>query len=219
MLRVGLTGGLGSGKSTAAQMFQERGARVLSSDVIGRELMQPGQAVYQAIVRRFGDAVLLASGGLDRAVLARLAFEQGQVEALNAIVHPAVIARQEELMRGMPSGPIVIIESALIFEMKYGGAGSWRDRFDRMVLVTAPEKVKIDRFLARAGATETTRAALRAEALRRLALQMPDELKAPLCDFVIQNDGDLAKLREQVDSVWESLAPYGQQTPGVPAWA
>ena len=209
MLRVGLTGGLGSGKSTAAQMFEQRGAMVLCSDAIGRELMQPGQAVYQAIVKRFGDAVVLADGALDRAALARLAFEQGGVEALNAIVHPAVIARQEQMMHDMPTDAVVLVESALIFETKYGGAGGWRQRFDKMVLVTAPEEMKIARFLERSGATAMTQDALTAEARRRLALQLPDELKAPQCSFVIRNDGELADLETQVDSVWSSLLVNG----------
>src|ERR1017187_4883846 len=98
MLRVGLTGGLGSGKSTAAAMFAELGAYVLSADEIARELMQPGQAVYAAIGERFGPGVMKADGTLDRAALARIAFGEGRIEELNAIVHPATIARQAELI-------------------------------------------------------------------------------------------------------------------------
>jgi dephospho-CoA kinase len=207
MLRVGLTGGLGSGKSTAARMFAERGAQVLSSDAMGRELMEPGQAVYAEIVARFGQGVVLATGALDRPALARLAFEQGRVEELNAIVHPAVIARQEELLCGLERDAVVVIESALIFETRYGtsnGAG-WRERFDRMVLVMAPMPVKIARFLERAGATAETRDALEAEARRRLAVQMPDEEKIPFCDYVLRNDGDMAWLEVQVERVWQEL--------------
>ncbi len=88
MLRVGLTGGLGSGKSTAAKLFAAHGAHVLQSDAIGRELMQPGQAVYAAIVQHFGPGVVLPDGRLDRAALAQIAFAEGRVEELNAIVHP-----------------------------------------------------------------------------------------------------------------------------------
>jgi dephospho-CoA kinase len=205
MLRVGLTGGLGSGKSTAARIFEARGAVVLQSDTIGRELMQPGQAVYATIIARFGSGVLLPDGQLDRPALARLAFADGDVEALNAIVHPAVIARQEELMRGMAADAVVIVESALIFETKHGGPDGWRRRFDRMVLVTASEAQKIARFLERAGATDATAAALTAEAKRRLALQMPDEAKVALCDYVLVNDGDVAGLEAQVDRVWHDL--------------
>ena len=94
MLRVGLTGGLGSGKSTAARMFAALGAHVLQSDTIGREMMEPGQAVYAAIVDHFGRGVVRPDSRLDRAALAKIAFDDGRVEELNAIVHPAVIARQ-----------------------------------------------------------------------------------------------------------------------------
>src|ERR1035437_5877655 len=98
MLRVGLTGGMGSGKSTAAQMFAAHGAYVFSADEIGRGLMQPGQTVYAAIVARFGPSVVAADGSLDRGALARIAFGDGRIEELNAIVHPATIARQAELI-------------------------------------------------------------------------------------------------------------------------
>jgi dephospho-CoA kinase len=206
MLRVGLTGGLGAGKSTVARMFAARGTVVLSSDAIGRELMEPGGAVYTAIVARFGEAVVLPGGGLDRAALARLAFEQGRVEDLNAIVHPAVIAAQEQRISGLAAGAVVMIESALIFETNYGGPDGWKERFDRIVLVTAPEPMKIARFLERAGATVETRDALEAEARRRLAVQKPDEAKFPFCDYVLRNHGDVAGLEVQVERVWQDLA-------------
>src|SRR6202051_4196398 len=123
MLRVGLTGGLGSGKSTAARLFAALVAHVLQSDAIGRELMEPGQAVHSAIVDHFGNGVVLPDGRLDRVVLAKIAFDDKRVEELNAIVHPAVIARQAELSEAIfqqDRRAIVIVESALIFETKYG---------------------------------------------------------------------------------------------------
>lgn len=206
MLRVGLTGGLGAGKSTVARLFAARGAVVLGSDAIGRELMQPGEAVYAAIVERFGAGVVLPDGKLDRPALARLAFAGGAVEELNAIVHPAVIGRQEELIERLPADAVVVVESALIFETKHGGSSGWRHRFDRIVLVTAPEAMKLARFLERSGATEHTRTALEAEARRRLAAQLPDAVKVPWCDYVLRNDGDLAALEEQVECVWQGLA-------------
>ena len=218
MMRAGLTGGLGSGKSTAAALFGARGAVVLQSDAIGRDLMRPGEAVHAAITAAFGPEVLRPDGTLDRPALARLAFEQGRAEELNRIVHPAVIARQEQLLDQIAvSNPaaIVIIESALIFETTHGGPGGWRTRFDRMILVTAPESLKIYRFIERAGATDASRATLEAEARSRLALQMPDEVKAPLCDFVIVNDADLPALEAQVDRVWSALtATCPAQTAG-----
>ena len=101
MLRVGLTGGLGSGKTTVARMFSSLGVQASSADEIGRELMQPGQPVYADIVRLFGDRVVNSDGSLDRKTLAELAFQQNLADALNRIVHPAVIAAEEELMRGV----------------------------------------------------------------------------------------------------------------------
>jgi len=227
MLRVGLTGGLGSGKSTAAAIFQSLGAHILSSDEIGRALMQPGEAVYAAIVSRFGTDVLLPDGRLDRAALARLAFADHRVEELNAIVHPAVIDRQAELAAAVGERDphaIVIVESALIFETRYsetkyseskhsgeqrGASEGWRHRFDVLILVTAPEELKVARFVARSAAGRTLsdaeRTALEAEAYRRMAQQIPDEQKAALCNYVLTNDGALTELEWQIDRLWPLL--------------
>src|SRR5271163_2487116 len=98
MLRVGLTGGLGSGQSTAARLFAALGAHVLQSDAIGRELMEPGQPLYDGMIAHFGPGVVRPDGTLDRATLARIAFTEGRVEELNAIAHPLVIARQMALI-------------------------------------------------------------------------------------------------------------------------
>jgi dephospho-CoA kinase len=215
MLRVGLTGGLGSGKSTAGRLFRAHGAHVLEADAIGRELMQPGQAVYVAIVGHFGPGVISPSGELDRHALARIAFGEGRVEELNAIVHPAVIARQAELAEAIfaqDAGAVVMVESALIFETKHSGdekGEGWRRRFDRVILVTAPDEVKIARFVARAAGertlTDRERAELQAEAQRRLDQQIPDEQKAALSDYVLTNGGPLTELEWQVDQLWPIL--------------
>jgi dephospho-CoA kinase len=226
MLRVGVTGGLGSGKSTVVKMFAALGAHVLQADAIGRALMEPGQAVYAGIVAHFGEGVVLADGRLDRGALARIAFGDGRVEELNAIVHPAVIARQAELSREIfarDAGAVVMVESALIFETKYGetrygetssgdagGGGSrWSSRFDRIVLVTAPEELKIARFVARSAAggemTAERQAELEAEARRRIAQQIPDEQKSAMCDYVLTNGGALMELEWQVDELWPIL--------------
>jgi dephospho-CoA kinase len=212
MLRVALTGGLGAGKSTAAKMFAALGAVVLSSDEIGRQMMAPGQAVYRGIVDRFGDAVVLPSGELDRAALARIAFGDGRVEELNESVHPAVIEWQMEMIDEIAAkdpGAVVMVESALIFETNFAGEDGWRRRFDRIVLVTAPEELKVTRFVARAskGAVlnDAGRADLETEARRRLAKQMTDEKKASLSDYVLTNDGPATELEWQVDQLWPIL--------------
>jgi len=196
---------LGSGKSTVLRMLVDLGAHGLSADEIGRELMEPGTDVFAAIVARFGDGVVCADGRLNRPELARIAFGEGRVEELNAIVHPATIARQGELAEAIfarDRDAVVVVESALIFETLYGGG--WRERFDRMILVTAPDEVKIARFVARAGGAD--REMLEAEARRRLARMIPDAVKAPRCDFAISNDGNLDELRRSVGLVWEKLA-------------
>jgi dephospho-CoA kinase len=236
MLRVGLTGGLGSGKSTAVRLFAALGAHVLQSDAIGRELMEPGQAVYAAVLHHFGGGVVQPDGRLDRVALAKIAFDDGRVEELNAIVHPAVIARQAELSEAIfqkDRRAIVMVESALIFETKhsetkfsetkdgetkdgetnYGGKATgqarWHNRFDRIILVTAPEEVKIARFVARSAAGEVLtperREKLEAEARLRLAQQIPDERKSALCDYVLTNAGPLTELEWQVDQLWPIL--------------
>jgi len=212
MLRVGLTGGLGSGKSTAARMFAELGAHVLSADEIGRGLMQPGQTVYAQIVERFGPGVVAADKTLDRAALARIAFAEGRIEELNAIVHPATIASQAaaiDRIAARDPGAVVIVESALIFETKYGGEDGWHRRFDKLILVRAPEEVKIARFVARASSgrtlNEKARGALEAEARRRLAQQLEDDWKAERSDYVLRNDGSVEELLAQVDALWPVL--------------
>ncbi len=227
MLRVGLTGGLGSGKSTVAELFRAHGAKVLHSDAMGRELMEPGGPVHAQIVARFGSEVVLADGRLDRSALARIAFAEGRVDELNAMVHPAVIVRQreriEEIVRRHPAA-VVMVESALIFEAArdeavrdeaarsqatHGAVADWRERFDRLILVTAPEEMKIDRFVRRSAGDgeipEAQRAELQAEARRRLAQLIPDEQKAASCDYVLTNDGAITELEWQVDQLWPIL--------------
>ncbi|HXC97561.1 MAG TPA: dephospho-CoA kinase [Edaphobacter sp.] len=217
MLRVGLTGGLGSGKSTAAGLFAAHGAHILQSDTIGRALMEPGEAVYAAIADHFGRSVVSPDGRLDRGALAKIAFADGRVEELNAIVHPAVIARQTELAETIGARDpraVIMVESALIFETRFAGTNEtgskpWYTRFDRVILVTAPEEVKIARFVARSAEgqqiSEVRREQLETEARRRLAQQIPDEQKSSLCDYVLTNDGPLKELEWAVDHLWPIL--------------
>jgi dephospho-CoA kinase len=210
MLRIGVTGDLGSGKSTVARMLAERGAVVFSSDEMGRALMQPGQAVYAAIVARFGPSVVAADGTLDRKMLASMAFDprRPRVEELNAIVHPAVIKLQAQALAALASEQptaIAVIESALIFSTAY--ANSWRSRFDHVLLVTAPEDQKVERFVARSAADKTLssadRAALEADARRRLAVQHTEQYGADC--ILLHNDGDMEQLEAQVEAIWSRL--------------
>ena len=268
MLRVGLTGGLGSGKSAVAAVFAEGGAHVFSADEIGRALMQPGERVYTQIVEHFGREVVAASGQLDRQALARQAFEGGRLAELNAIIHPAVLRAQTQLLDKVEAndpGGIAVIESALIFEvsgevsgeasgetsqplsgeltrasednpgddpenspentngrepnrtapapasprsLNWRSPGHWRSRFDRLVLVTAPDELKIARYVSRVappGATPATREQLAADARSRLAAQIPDAEKIPFCDFVIENTQSLVLLRRRAQAVLAAL--------------
>lgn len=212
MLRVGLTGGLGSGKSTAAAMFREQGIHLLEADAIARSMMQPGEAVYRAIVEHFGPSVVRPDGALDRARLAALAFGQGRLAELNRIVHPPVVAEQErrtqEIFASHPQA-VVMIESALIFEAEaWGTAPGWRRRFDRVILIQAPDDLKIERFLARilpADVSSEQRAAAEADARARLAAQLPDAEKAARSDYVIDNSGALDATRRQVERIAAEL--------------
>ena len=218
MLRVGLTGGLGSGKSTVGQLFADCGAYILSADAIGREMMQPGQPVYAAILESFAGEpnappLTLPDGGLDRAALARYAFATGRIRELNRIVHPAVVAEQQRRIAAIADadgGALVVVESALIFEAEQEGrVPGFRERFDRLILVTAPEEARVQRFIARLSAgrvlTAEERTALEQDARRRIAAQMPDAQKIPFCDFVIENSGSAEELKQRVERICAAL--------------
>jgi dephospho-CoA kinase len=217
MLRVGLTGGLGSGKSTVAGFLREFGAQIIEADLLGRKMMEPGQPVYREIVRVFGPEVVSADGRLNRARLAELAFQGGRLNDLNAIVHPAVIAAQQRWIDEVADrdpAAVAVIESALIFEVvrdaqargeKESLLADWRRRIDRVVLVTAPDELKIARYAARVSPSGPARDAALADARVRLTHQIPDAQKAAMSDYVIDNSGDKAALYDQVASLWETL--------------
>ncbi len=198
MLKVGLTGGLASGKSTVAELLQARGAHVLLADRVAQELMRPGQPVYYEVVRHFGEEIVEADGSIDRARLAGIVFPK-RIEELNRIVHPAVIEKQEawmeEIGRREPAA-VAIVEAALIME---AGVGK---RFQKLIAVTCSMEQKVTRFAQRLGIGLE---AARAEVERRMAAQAPDELKARNADFVIDNSGSIAQLEPQVDAVWAEL--------------
>ncbi len=213
MLRVALTGGIASGKSAAAAMLRDLGAFVSQSDEVGRAMMQPGEAVYDRIVQQFGAGVVRADGSLDRRELARLAFHEGRLQELNGIVHPAVIASQAAWLRGVgvehPSA-VAVVESALVLETTFGAAADgtpWRARFDRVVLVTAPEEIRLERFVGRVLSSEplADRVTVEADARARFAAQMPEAEKRLLVDVVVENDGALDALRERVGRLYVQL--------------
>ena len=226
MLRVGLTGGLGSGKSTVAGLLRALGAEVLEADQLGRALMEPGQTVYAEIVRVFGSGVVSPDGRLNRTRLAELAFDGNRVQELNAVVHPAAIRAQRqwiETVFARDPAAVAVVESALIFEVERdarlrgeteGVLASWRRRFDRVVLVTAPDEVKMARYAARLSPDPAGREAAEADARNRLRHQIPDAEKARRADYVLENSGDRAQLEAQVAGLWRRLKAESNKIPG-----
>ncbi len=223
MLRVGLTGGLGSGKSTVAQMLRERGADVIEADELGRELMEPGQKVFSEIVEHFGGGVVAEDGRLDRKKLAGMVFTSAgnRLQELNAIIHPAVIQAQfdwaDAIFKQNPAA-ICVVESALIYEVardarlrgeSISALADWRHRFDCIVVVTAPEKLRIERYVGKTAASKAISAEERekiiSDAKARIAQQIPEAEKAARADFVVENSGDERALRETVEKLWEVL--------------
>ena len=225
MLRVGLTGGLSSGKSTVAAMLRTLGAEVVEADELGRALMEPGQPVFAEIVRVFGPEIVGSDGRMNRARLAEMAFQGGRLNELNAIVHPAVIAAEqnwtEQIFRRNPAA-VAVIESALIFEVERDARtrgesetvlADWRRRMDRVIVVTAPDELKIARYAARICPTGEGRAIAEADARLRLAHQIPDAVKAVRADYVLENAGDQAALRAQVEALWPRLLAESNKSP------
>ena len=214
MLKVGLTGGIASGKSAVGEMFVALGAYLVQADRIAHSLMQPGEPVYNEVVRHFGRGILNPDGSINRARLAELAFgpatdaegtRASRIEELNRIVHPAVIRSQEEWMYGIslqdPQG-VAIVEAALLLE---AGAG---DGFDRLVVVTCNTDQRVARFAARQKIDLET---ARKEVVRRMAAQLSDEEKVKAAHYVIENSGTLEHTREQARQVWEKLRAEAEQ--------
>lgn len=206
MLKVGLTGGIASGKSVVGKMLVALGAYLVEADHIAHSLMQPGEPVYNEVVRRFGRDILNPDGTVNRAKLAEVAFgagssgeRQSRIEELNRIVHPAVLRSQDEWMQAMglqDPHAVAVVEAALILE---AGAG---DRFDRLIVVTCDPEQRASRFAAR---QKIDVESARKEVARRMAAQLPEEAKIKAADYVIDNSGSLEDTREQVQNVWQKL--------------
>jgi dephospho-CoA kinase len=205
LLKVGLTGGIASGKSVVGGMLVSLGAHLVEADHIAHELMLPGQPVYKEVVRHFGDAILNPDGSVNRSKLAESAFGRAEssipnrIEELNLIVHPAVIRRQDEwmdLMAHEHPDDIVVVEAALILEA--GAANS----FDRLIVVTCTDEQRVARFAAR---QKIGLDAARKEVTRRMAAQLPEAEKIKAADYVIDNSGSLEHTQTQVRQVWGKL--------------
>ncbi|MFO7592065.1 MAG: dephospho-CoA kinase [Acidimicrobiia bacterium] len=194
MLLVGLTGGIGSGKSTVARLLEERGAVVVDADAVAREVVEPGTPALAALVERFGDGVLAPDGTLDRPALASLAFlDEESRKDLEAITHPAI---NEEFLRRMQAAPpdaIVVCDVPLLAESEQArGRG-----YPIVLVVEAPEELRLARLEGRGVSRE--------DAERRMAAQASDEERRALATHVIDNSGDLAALEHQVAALWPDL--------------
>jgi dephospho-CoA kinase len=204
MLLVGLTGNIASGKSTVAQMLAERGATIVDADVLARRAVEPGTSAYQRIIERWGDAVLAPDGHVDRAALRGIVFASPEeLEQLNAIVHPEVERMRDRLVRdALERGDrIVVCDIPLLFERRLG------ESFDRIILVDAPRPLRLQRLVKERGLREP-------EAVDMITAQMPAELKRARADIVIDNDGTLAQLEQQVAAAWATLLQAERRVAG-----
>lgn len=181
MKKIGLTGGIGSGKSYVADVFRHLGVPVFNSDDVARELQQTEETVRSAIAQEFGD-VFLASGELDRKKVAQIVFsDRSKLEKLNAIVHPAVGKAFEEFCSKHADAPYIIKEAAIIFEVGIN------EHLDGTILISAPEKIRIERVMKRDNVSES-------DVRARIGKQWSDQQKSELADWTIVNDNERAIL-------------------------
>ena len=192
MRRIGLTGGIGSGKSTVARMFAELGAHVIDADAVAREVVEPRTPGLAALVEEFGNGIL-DGDRLDRTSLAQIVFEdEGARTRLNAIIHPLIGARTAELIAALPPDAVFLHDVPLLVELHLENA------YDLVVVVDAHDDVRVSRLVER-GLTED-------DARARIATQATREQRLAVADVVINNSGDLDQLREQVRSAWPKVA-------------
>ncbi len=191
MIRVAVTGGIGSGKSTVTELLAERGAVVIDADAIAREIVQPGEPALDEIVAEFGRGILTPGGALDRATLAAVVFDDAdKLAALNAIMHPRIGRRSAELLAAAPPDAVVVYDMPLLVEQ--GLTSGW----DSILVVEADEDDRIERVRRSRGLTE-------AEVRARMAAQASDGERRRFADAVVRNDGDLADLAADVAEFWE----------------
>ena len=213
MLKVGLTGGIATGKSLVGSMFAELGAHIIDADQIAHDLMRPGEPVYQEVVLRFGQEILNTDATVNRARLAEIAFDQRRprIYELNSIVHPGVIQRYEKWMEEVGTrdpDAIVMLEAALLLE------AGLRRRFNRIIVVSCKPQQRIDRWEQR---LKVDADAARREVTRRMMAQAPDEAKIQAADYVIDNSSTVEETRKQVEMVFAKLKDQAraQGTPAV----
>jgi dephospho-CoA kinase len=206
---VGLTGGIGAGKSTVAALLTERGAVVVDADAIAREVVEPGMPALAALVEAFGTDILLPDGALDRPALAAKAFVDDESrKQLEAITHPAIGAEFLRRVAEAPPGSVVVHDVPLLVESKRGYD------YGAVIVVEAPREIRLERL--------EIRGVPRPDAEARMAAQATDEERRAVATWVITNAGDLVELEKQVDAIWPDLSQRAAEaakvaTPDEPA--
>ena len=195
MYLVGLTGGIGSGKSTVAARLAEHGVPVVDADQVAREIVEPGEPALDDLVAHFGERILQDDGRLDRAGLAAIAFvDEQQRAALNAITHPRIAERIVTRLQQLEDGDVemAVLDHPLLLE------GDPTGRVDTIVVVLAPEDVRVRRLVEQRGLDED-------DVRARMRAQVSDEVRRKVADHVIDNDGDLEVLQERTDALLDRL--------------
>ncbi|MCG0277761.1 MAG: dephospho-CoA kinase [Thermanaeromonas sp.] len=196
MIVIGLTGGIGAGKSTVARFLEELGAKVIDADRVARKVVEPGRPAWEEIKAVFGPRYFHADGSIDRRALGNLIFSDERArEKLNAITHPKIkdeIQKEIEAYRREEPGGVVVIEAPLLLE------AGMQDMVDEVWVVTAPEEVRLERLVKRDNLS-------REEALKRIRAQLPEEVRLKYATRIIDTGGDLEATRAAVLAAWEEL--------------
>ena len=190
---LGLSGGIGSGKSTVAKILANLGAVVIDADVIAREVLEPNQAGYQRVIEVFGESILDSDRRIDRKKLAELVFQDSdELAKLEAIVHPAVIARVAQIRNSLPESTVVVYDTPLLFEKNLQG------QFDKVLIVVTDSEHRKTRLIERGLEIKDIEA--------RIANQATDAQRRTVADFVIENNGSPEQLQDQVTKVWQQIS-------------
>lgn len=189
---IGLSGGIGSGKTTVAKMLGELGAVVIDADAIAREVLQPGQDGYTQAVAHFGEKILDESRRIDRQALAKVVFDdEAELKVLESIVHPAVIARVTEIRQSLPESSTVVYDTPLLAEK------NMQAQFDVVIMVISNLDLRKKRLLDRGLSADDIES--------RIANQVSDENRVAVADYVLENNGSIEELKAQVSQAWSKI--------------
>jgi len=191
-MKVGLTGGIGAGKSTVADLFSQKGAVVIRSDELARQVIEPQTPGFQQVIDRFGKDFVNSEGYIDRAKLAQIVFQDdAALNDLENIIHPLVRSKTNQIIDQHTSETIIVNEIPLLLEKKM------ESLFDFLVIVISSEKNRLERLSQRGLNTE--------QATARMAKQVSDDERKAAADFLIVNDGNLDQLEADVEKIWQTL--------------